>query len=230
MNEFSLSRATSFLPHVQLPVPFRLAPRRSLRVYIDSELGLPLNFRESETQKFFLSKLTDYTIIFDVGSHIGTYTILATQLNDVEVHSFEAHPVNYRRLQENITRNNVEDRVSLFSGAVTESNQNVDLFIGESDTTHSTNSREGEKITVEGITLDSYCERNCVYPDLIKIDVEGAGMDVLRGASVTTEKNPDWLVETHSQQEQEFYLDFFETYGYETSRVAQKHYFASKNK
>ena len=54
------------------------------------------------------------------------------------------------------------------------------------------------KIVKEQITLDSFVEKNGCIPELIKIDVEGAEINVLRGAkSVLREHHPEIVISVH---------------------------------
>ncbi len=55
-------------------------------------------------------------------------------------------------------------------------------------------------VRVDTITLDAFCARERIAPDLIKIDVEGAELAVLRGARETIRAGGDRLsvfVELH---------------------------------
>ena len=42
-----------------------------------------------------------------------------------------------------------------------------------------------KKVTVKTTTLDAYCEEKGVVPSMIKVDVEGMELDVLKGAAET---------------------------------------------
>jgi FkbM family methyltransferase len=59
--------------------------------------------------------------------------------------------------------------------------------------------RTGEKtaISVPAITLDSYCGATGDWPSLVKIDVEGAELMVLRGAAQVLERRPVLIVGSH---------------------------------
>jgi FkbM family methyltransferase len=56
-----------------------------------------------------------------------------------------------------------------------------------------------EAIIVPVMTLDYYCNANSVWPSIIKMDVEGAEVDVLRGAAnLISQKRTKWIISTHS--------------------------------
>ena len=56
-----------------------------------------------------------------------------------------------------------------------------------------------EKLPVEvrTVSLDSYCAAAGVWPSLVKIDVEGAELMVLRGAAKVLDRHPVLIVGTH---------------------------------
>ncbi|MCX7998459.1 MAG: FkbM family methyltransferase [Leptospiraceae bacterium] len=48
------------------------------------------------------------------------------------------------------------------------------------------------------MTLDEYCENNKIYPNLIKIDAEGAEFKILRGMQKVLDRfHPKLLIEVH---------------------------------
>ncbi len=54
--------------------------------------------------------------------------------------------------------------------------------------------------TIETETLDSYCRKNDIVPDFIKIDVEGNELNVLKGGTATlTQHKPRILIEIEAR-------------------------------
>lgn len=228
MTTSFLSQISSYLPHIKLPVPHLLAPKRSLNVYLDTEMGIPLNLREPKSLPCFMSRLNNYEVIFDVGAHIGTYTVLATCSEEVKIHSFEPHPSNVERLEENISYNGIKKQVEVVSSAVADSNGEVELSIGGNNAHNIVNEYgNNEVMTVRSTKLDTYCDEQTLYPDFVKVDVEGAGKLVIEGASDVLDKQPDWLVEPHSEEEEREFRNAFESEGYSITQLTDGHLFAT---
>jgi len=221
-----LSSITPYLPHVKLPVPLRYAPEYSLNVFVDEELGLPLGISEPEVQQFFGDLEEEYTVVLDIGAHIGLYTVLAAQSPNSEVHTFEPNAHNFERLKENVTANNIGDRVTPINAAVSDLCGEVDFFISNKDRQHSLVSEAGERRGVDSVTLDSYCHNAGISPDLIKVDVEGGGHLVVDGASELFFEHTDWLVEIHSDNEATGFREAFEANDYEIEELNSSHWIA----
>jgi MoaA/NifB/PqqE/SkfB family radical SAM enzyme len=67
-------------------------------------------------------------------------------------------------------------------------------------------------------TLDSFRPR-IKYPCFIKVDVEGAEVDVLRGVEEILERGVRLVIETHSENAERRCVDFLEERGYETKII-----------
>lgn len=88
-----------------------------------------------------------------------------------------------------------------------------------------------ETSTTPQITLDEYCFRTAVYPDLITMDVEGAEFDVLRGAEVLLrDMRPKVYVSVHPEFMKDMYgcgpedlYRFMDGLGYEKECLAIDH-------
>ena len=134
-------------------------------------------------------------IIADVGANIGVYTRFFSALADRSggVHAFEPSPVNFKRLKENTIhlRN-----VMLTHAAVGENSGSIYLYVSrELNVDHRTyDSGEGrDKIYVPLVSLDDYFSASQRI-DLIKIDVQGYELGVLKGAIRLLEVNRDITV------------------------------------
>ncbi len=137
--------------------------------------------------------------VINIGANVGIFTIFLADLinNDRKVLAVEPTPVAFGYLVNNIKRNNLNSKVVLYNGICSDSAGEYNLntirgkeeysSIGES--TYMTNIDENiVKIDVEGETVNNLVSNFNLNPGMILIDVEGAEMKVLNGASEILEK------------------------------------------
>lgn len=141
--------------------------------------------REEAFVERMLHCLKEDDVCWDVGANIGVATLLlAASGHGVRVHAFEPEPQNVGRLRENVSLNGLEDSVSIYELALARESGTVPLRIqgGVGTGTHSilSDGQDGDAVDVAAVRADDL--RGAPAPDLIKIDVEGAEMRVLRGA------------------------------------------------
>jgi FkbM family methyltransferase len=112
---------------------------------------------------------------------------------DGKVYAFEAEEQNFRQLEINIALNRLSEHVIPMRRAVFSSNGYVILNTydpSKAEGLHSlgraTLGAFAPQFTqwVQSVTLDSYCREYAIaHIDLLKIDVEGAELEVLEGAA-----------------------------------------------
>jgi FkbM family methyltransferase len=149
-------------------------------------------------------------IVVDVGAHIGQYTILASKRVGLtgQVISIEPEPRNFEILMRNISLNQLHN-VKPVPCAAYSSHIKTKLFLPEEEsgrTIYNTVMKEragnnGRYVEVDAATLDSVLESlGLSKVNWIKIDVEGAELEVLRGAcNIMAQSNKvRVLVEIHS--------------------------------
>jgi FkbM family methyltransferase len=157
--------------------------------------------------------------VLDIGANIGYYTMLAAKALEGrgEVHAFEPCPRPFQWLSEN-ARLNGFTCLTLNQAAVSDANGSQPLFLPADFA--GTNASLIENFTVQGssimslvVCLDSYCARKVERPvDLLKIDAEGAELNVLRGSrSLLQQQGPDIICEVLEPFEHELNKFFRET-------------------
>ncbi len=144
-------------------------------------------------------------VFYDVGAHIGFFSLLGARLvgNTGKVFSFEAAPENASRLAQNAQRNALNQITVVpaaawkecgrlrFQRACIRSSQNTGRVA-------STEAPATELIEVDAVTLDNFAQKNPA-PQVIKIDVEGSEAEVLHGAvRILTAARPVLICEIHS--------------------------------
>lgn len=151
--------------------------------------------------KYFKPKKGE--IVVDVGAHVGKYALVAAKMvgKNGRMIAIEAHPENFKALLKNIRLNGFNNIIALNVAAFNEDGKELELF-GSMDDRYSLKLSEGPKIKVKTITIDSILRKYGIEKvDLVKIDVEGAEVEVLEGMRkiIDNSQNLKILVEVHSE-------------------------------
>jgi FkbM family methyltransferase len=126
----------------------------------------------------------------DVGANVGAYSLLLGRWVGASgaVFAFEPAPDAYDGLQRHIHLNALDAIVTPVRAAVGAAPATAPFVVGatagESRLATPTDD-DARTVAVPVTTLDEFCAREHLTPDFIKIDVEGAELDVLRGARDT---------------------------------------------
>lgn len=153
---------------------------------------------ESETVRFVWGWLRGGMTVLDVGAHVGQYTLLASGLVGPagRVIAFEPHPVLGPVLRRNVARAGCQN-VTVLPVALGRAPGLGTLVLNPPDNFGGSSLQPDEasahyaRATVEVTTLDGALDRLGGPPvDLVKIDVEGAELDVLDGGRRTLAANP----------------------------------------
>ena len=149
-------------------------------------------------------------IIYDVGANIGYVSLLLAKAAgpDGHVYAFEALPENAGRWHRNVKLNGMEDRLSLFSGAVSGQTGPVRFLVhasggmGKAAGSAGREDQYQSELTVPGISLDefAYVQGN-PPPKVVKMDIEGGEVLALPGMlQILTEARPLMLMELHGPE------------------------------
>ncbi len=137
---------------------------------------------------FLLHFLRKEDVFIDVGSNVGSYTILASAEIGAKTISIEPVPCSFNFLRSNIYLNNISNLVDAHNIALGSRNGSIKFTSTRDTINHVAINNEKDLIEVQIDTLDSVIKEN--NPCLIKIDVEGYESEVLKGASKIL-KNPN---------------------------------------
>jgi len=187
--------------NLRIPLTARLFNGMKMTVTLGDNVGAAIcryGCCEPETVKAAMFHLQKHHVFFDLGAHVGQYTLLASPLCRL-VHSFEAVPDTFDLLCRNIRINRLAN-VQAENLAVSDRCGSVTIYEGTTNNLNLSSlapMSDGQRtFSVAAVSIDHYCATHNVVPDVMKIDVEGAEISVLRGAAqVLREKHPTLLVE-----------------------------------
>jgi FkbM family methyltransferase len=167
---------------------------------------------------------------YDVGANIGLFAMIAARLvgESGRVVAFEADPEIAARLREHLAKNE-------FGWAAVEENavwsKEGPIYFARTDPETSPDRGLGhvvatagrDTIEVAGVSLDEFATTH-EAPDFIKCDVEGAEVEVFRGAKrLLREKRPIVICEMHSEENHRVLVKEFEELGYRCTNCGTNH-------
>ncbi len=154
-----------------------------------------MNFRAYETAETeFLKTIAsnDWTII-DIGANCGWYSLaLAKRFPGTTIHACEPIPATHAILERNIRHNGLNN-ITAHRLGFSDRDGTLEFLHTPHCSGATSLARAGqpgrqedlEKVSCPGTTLDLFCARNSLAPQLIKCDVEGAELMVLQGGEAT---------------------------------------------
>lgn len=144
---------------------------------------------EKQETHFIYNFLKSTDVCIDIGANVGYFTLLmASKARLGEVHSFEPIPICYHLLNCSIRLNNFTNMI-INNCAVGELNGESVFYISTDSAFSSLKNPnmvgDSRSISVPVVSIDKYVfsRRNVNKVDFIKIDVEGAEMQVINGAT-----------------------------------------------
>lgn len=153
--------------------------------------------------------------VYDIGAHIGIFALGAGIRvgRSGKVIAFEPAPETVAMLRRHVAFNHLDSIVDVVPAVVSDTDKGVKFFAYKASMAASISRRNVEdlnpelrteaasELTVDSVTIDGLRVARDLRPDVIKIDVEGAELMVLRGARrVLAECKPMILCEVHPPQ------------------------------
>jgi FkbM family methyltransferase len=187
------------LRKLMMAVANRWIPNRDMKMLAGIGVGLYFNAAQSNptysvgvnewaVQEWLAGNLYPGDVVYDVGANVGFFTVLVARLvgKDGHVYAFEPVPDNIAAVQHNLGLNKMT-QVTVLQQAVSDEVGEGKLLLAHYsggatlDKVGAPPDLKGE-LLVPLTTLDALTEQpDYLQPNLVKIDVEGAEINVLRG-------------------------------------------------
>lgn len=147
---------------------------------------------EEDNYKFLQQQVKPGMQLIDIGAHIGLFSATASQLTGPggKIICFEPTPGTYTVLKETLRLNKC-DNVIPVQAAVSDKEGEAVFYVSDTEACNSNSlvrNKEENEITgypVKLVTIDNVVSAYALKPSLIKIDAEGAELDVLKGGVQT---------------------------------------------
>lgn len=202
------------LGNIKLPIVF--GPLRGSWWILGSSEGdyggvsVLINRSEREQLELVKSFVNKNDVCFDIGANVGIYSLLFSKLAK-KVYSFEPVPRNVTYLYKNMYVNNVtNNEICAFAiGRMT----NLALFNISSNWAQGKFGNSGSPVA--SVSLDDICKKIDVMPSVVKIDVEGVELDVIKGArTMITKCKPTILISFHGIRVKKDCIKLLKEFGY----------------
>lgn len=142
---------------------------------------------DEDVSGFFQNVITENSIVVDAGGNIGYFTLLAARkAAKGTVYTFEPVEFLYQQLEENLKLNKLTN-VYPVQKALTRSEGSTTIYESSRDNTGMNSLQKPENYTgkfekIDCISLDIFFgEYKELKPMVVKIDTEGAEMEILKG-------------------------------------------------
>lgn len=186
-------------------------------------------YENPKTLKYFIDWCKKDTVLYDIGANVGYHAFIANLfVTDGRIYSFEPIPANISLFNKHLKLNKEkmpDHNISLLTFAIADKEKEVQFSNNEKATDGNTYiassqvyKQADEILTVQCFSIDNLIEKDYEPPTILKIDVEGSELDVLKGAinALTTYK-PNILLATHDSHLpgiKEKCISFLENLGY----------------
>jgi FkbM family methyltransferase len=204
-----------------LAVPILQGPLRGKRWIVGSAShGCWLGSYEHGKQRLFSENIPRGSTVYDLGANVGFYTLLASHMTGPEGHvvSFEPLPENLVFLHRHVRVNRAAN-VEVVEAAVSDRAGEASFAVGGNRSVGKL--ADAGVLTVKTVTIDGFVgSGRAAPPDVMKIDVEGAELSVLRGAeSVLKVHQPAIFLATHGDDVRRDCLELLNSWGYDCAPI-----------
>jgi FkbM family methyltransferase len=157
----------------------RLAVRRGMK---GATGNIYVGLIEFEDMMLALHFLRKGDLFLDIGANVASYAILASGVCRANTWAFEPDPNAVRSLKRNLTINGLNELVTVYELALGNADGEIQFTVGYDTRNRVASSGETNVRMVRQQRLDSLIGGGSQAIIMMKMDVEGHGEEILRGA------------------------------------------------
>jgi FkbM family methyltransferase len=171
--------------------------------------------------------------VFDVGAHVGFFSVFSSVLAEGgRVLAIEPNPLNVALLERTVEAN-CDLEIAILPKAAGHELGWIEFVTYEAEgDVHNpsllgrigdvASLGKGSRVRVEMVTLDSVAVSHNLWPDVVKIDTEGAEALILDGMQhILSQANPVLIVELHNEIAERASMELLANYGYLVSPLSE---------
>jgi FkbM family methyltransferase len=211
-------------------------PAKGLQLELNPRTGQAYARGEAETivQSFLASKLKADDVFYDLGANIGLFSLIGARIVSPagQVFSFEPDPENASRLRRNLAQNEFT-RATVVESGVWSSTTELRFSVAPESSpdrgvgTFLLDDAAASNLSIRCVSLDDFT-KSAPPPTAIKCDVEGAELEVFKGArNLLAQRRPWILCEMHSAENDRAVRNFLAEFGYSFTEIDDMHVFAA---
>jgi FkbM family methyltransferase len=194
---------------------------------------LALGTYEIPIQNIFAQYLKAGDVFYDIGANVGFFSIIAAKLvgDNGQIYAFEPGTSNATAVHHNAQLNNF-NHIEVIEKAVSDTSGAGQLLLAKYSGGHALATADtppdlAGEITVDLVSIDDLiAQKRIEPPNFVKVDVEGAELDVLKGMRETIKTyQPTIIYEvddgdcTAYERKYQELADFFKSFNYQVTQT-----------
>lgn len=186
-------------------------PLRGYKYIVQPGMGLTYAFGKGVGNAFLTERIAPGSTVFDVGANRGQFALFFGEMvgEEGQVVSFEPVEELADLVRRNAELNNLSN-IDVITAAAAEGAGTAEFEYSEArstqgmlgDTEPKYTLSNAQCIEVRTVSLDDIAGEMGLWPDVIKIDVEGGARVVFEGAQRILNRGPNIYIELHGPEEQ----------------------------
>ena len=194
---------------------------------------LALGTYEVPIQNIFTQHLKSGDVFYDIGANVGFFSIIAAKLvgDTGKVYAFEPGKENAQSIRHNAQLNSFS-QIEVIEKAVSNTSGEGQLLLAEYSGGHALATADAPpdlagEVTVDLVSIDDLIAQNKIEPpNFVKVDVEGAELDVLKGMRETIKTHKPTIIyevddgdRTGYERKYRELANFFESLNYQVTQT-----------